>query len=188
MKPPTCTDDPYEVLLIDPPWPKRKGGLRKVRPKQGRELDYRTMTVEEIFSLLDNEIFSLAAQLHNLFIWTIESFLLPCEDMLERRGYRRHCRLIWNKGNGAAPCFSVRFGHEYLIWYYRGGFMPVAVAIRCKFLSVFQEAAREHSRKPEIAYRLIEQLYPGARRLDVFSRQSRPDWDQYGDQTDFFNP
>lgn len=174
-------------MLIDPPWPKRKGGLRKVRPNQARELDYRTLPVEAIFELLDKEIFSLAAQQHSLFMWTIESFLAPCETMLSVRGYQRHCRMIWDKGNGVAPCFTIRFAHEYLLWYYKGGFMPVAPAIRGKFLSVFHETSREHSRKPEIAYRLIEQLYPDARRFDVFSRQSRQGWDQYGDQPDLFN-
>jgi N6-adenosine-specific RNA methylase IME4 len=175
-------------MLIDPPWPKFKGGTRRVRPNQGRGLDYRTMTVDAIFNLLDRDVFSLAAQQHSLFIWTIESFLTPCEELMSARGYRRHCRMIWDKGNGIAPCFSIRFGHEYLIWYYRGKFVPVAAAVRGKFLSVFREAPREHSRKPDCAYRLIEQLYPGSRRFDVFSRQGRQGWDQSGDQSDFFNP
>lgn len=175
-------------MLIDPPWPMRKGGLRKVRPNQGRELDYSTMSVESIFRLLDEDVFSLAAERHSLFIWTVESLLLACENMLQMRGYHRHCRLIWDKGNGMAPCFSVRFAHEYLIWCYHGKFMPVAAHVRGKFLSVFHEAARQHSRKPEIAYRLIEQLYPDARRFDVFSRQARQGWDQYGNQPAFFNP
>lgn len=175
-------------MLIDPPWPLTKSGSRKVRPNQGRELDYKVMSVEAIFELLDKDVFSLSAERHSLFIWTVESFLLSCEEMLYTRGYRRHCRMIWNKGNGIAPCFSIRFAHEYLIWYYHGKFMPVAPQVRGKFLSVFYEASRQHSRKPEVAYRLIEQLYPGARRLDVFSRQARQGWDRYGDQPAFFNP
>ncbi|WP_243771912.1 MT-A70 family methyltransferase [Mucilaginibacter rubeus] len=187
MKPSTCIAKPYGVLLIDPPWPQLKGGLRKVRPNQGRHLDYGTLSVTAIFDLLDKDVFSRAATPHSLFIWTVESFLSPCEQLVNERGYRRHCRLIWDKGNGMAPCHSIRFAHEYLIWYYKGGFIPVAPAVRGKFLSVFHEASREHSRKPEIAYQLIEQLYPDARRFDVFSRQSRQGWDQYGDQPGFFN-
>lgn len=87
-------------MLIDPPWPQLKGGTRKVRPNQGRKLDYHTMNVEAIFKLLDKDVFGDAAQQHSLFMWTIESFLVPCEAILNRRAYRRHCRMIWDKGNG----------------------------------------------------------------------------------------
>jgi N6-adenosine-specific RNA methylase IME4 len=183
----TCTNEHYEVLLIDPPWPQKKGGRRKVRPNQQAALDYATMPVTAIFDLLDRQVFPLAALRHTVFIWATENFLTDCEQQMAARGYRRHCRLIWNKGNGVAPCFTIRFAHEYLIWYYRGKFRPVAPALRGCFTSVFFEKPREHSRKPEFAYRLIEQLYPDAARIDVFSRQARPGWDQFGDQPDYFN-
>lgn len=187
VKPNTCIPDRYSVFLIDPPWPQLKSGRRKVRPLQGRQLDYRTMPVDTLFSLLDADVFPLAAGQHNLFVWTTENFLTRCEQELAARGYRRHIRLIWNKGNGMAPCFTVRFAHEYLLWYYSGKFMPIAPPVRGKFLSVFYEAPRQHSRKPEFAYRLIEQLYPGVTRFDVFSREQRKGWRQYGDQPFHFN-
>jgi N6-adenosine-specific RNA methylase IME4 len=183
----TCIPERYSVLLIDPPWPQQKSGRRKVRLRQGRQLDYRTMPVDALFSLLDTEIFPLAAERHNLFVWTTENFLTKCEQELTVRGYRRHIRLIWNKGNGIAPCYTVRYAHEYLLWYYAGKFMPVAQPARGKLLSIFDEAPRQHSRKPEFAYHMIEQLYPGVSRFDVFSREQRTGWSQYGDQPLYFN-
>ena len=97
------------VFVIDPAWRQRKGGLRKSRGNQGRELDYVTMEVPEIFGLLDREIFPLAEDDHCVFMWTIDRFLLECENEMEKRGYKRHCRMIWNKLNGVARVYRPVF-------------------------------------------------------------------------------
>lgn len=176
----------FDVLMIDPPWPKKKGGLRNTRPNQGRSLDYPTLSVPAIFELLDNDIFSLAKPTHSVFLWTIDEFLHSGEQAMEARGYRRHARFIWDKTNGVAPAFSVRYSHEYLIWFYKPKFQSVADNMRGKVKTIFTESAREHSRKPDTAYRIIESFWPNAERLDVFSRQARPGWVQWGDQQTYF--
>ena len=175
------------VFVIDPAWQLRKGGLRKTRKNQGRELDYPTMSVDDIFVLLDKDIFPQAEEEHCVFMWTIEQFLISCEHEMQQRGYKRHCRMIWNKMNGIAPAFTVRFSHEYLIWYYKGRLPPIATEQRGKFTTVFEERSRQHSRKPDFCYRMIDTLYHGCRKMDVFSREYREGWYQYGNQTDFFN-
>jgi len=174
------------IFVIDPPWEQRKGGLRKVREHQGRKLDYPTMSVESIFALLDRDIFPLAASPHCVFMWTIEKFLSDCEREMEHRNYKRHCRMVWNKMNGIAPAFTVRFSHEYLLWFYKEKLLPVAMEQRGRFMTVFEEKGREHSRKPDFCYRMIDTLYPDCRKMDVFSRERRQGWLQYGDQTDYF--
>lgn len=45
---------------------------------------------------------------------------------------------------------------------------------------------REHSRKPDEVRERIEQLYPDARRLEVFARTSAPGWDVWGNETNKF--
>lgn len=176
----------FNVFMIDPPWPKKKGGLRKVAPNQGRDLDYATLSVAEIFALLDREVFSQAQEQHTVFLWNVDEFLHAGEQEMERRGYRRHARFIWDKMNGVAPGFSIRYSHEYLTWFYKPKFVKVDEAAQGKFMTVFREKARQHSRKPEVAYFIIEQLYPQATRLDVFSRQQRDGWTAWGDQVDYF--
>lgn len=176
----------YQIFVIDPPWPKKKGGRRSVRPNQGRELDYDTMSVDDIFSLLDESIFPLADINHTVFLWTVEEFLIPSEQEMIDRGYKRHVRLIWDKTNGIAPAFSVRYSHEYLLWFYKPKFMTVDKQCRGKFTSVFREAAREHSRKPNAAYDMISEMFPAAIKIDVFSREKRHGWDQWGNQVSFF--
>ena len=51
----------YGIIYTDPPWQQRKGGLRKCRPVQGRELDYPTLELGEIFEL-HKPFFSAAAE------------------------------------------------------------------------------------------------------------------------------
>ena len=173
------------IFLIDPPWPKKKGGIRKVNPNQGRHLDYSTMSVSAIFDLLDNDIFPTCQ--HTVFLWCIDQFLIDAEHEMMRRGYRRHARLIWNKLNGVAPGFSVRYTHEYLIWYYKPKFMQVHKSQRGKFPTVFEEKSRQHSRKPDFAYQMIESMFPDEQKMDVFSREHRPGWGQYGNEPSYFD-
>jgi len=176
----------YDIFIIDPPWPKKKGGIRKSRPNQNREFDYKTMDIPSIFSLLDKNIFPLANTPHIIFMWTIEQFLIECDTEMQKRGYKRHVRMIWNKTNGVAPAFTIRYSHEYLIWYYKPKLLKIAQNQRGKYLSIFAEQARQHSRKPDIAYEMINNLYPDSKKIDVFSREKREGFDQYGDEINFF--
>ena len=180
-------DRVYSVFVIDPPYPQTKGGKRKVRPKQGKSLSYRTMSLDEIFLLLDKEIFSKADNPHTVFLWCIDKFLHETEAYMSWRHYRLHARLIWDKTNGIAPAFTVRYSHEYLLWYYKPKFMPINEDFRGKYTTVFVEDAREHSRKPDVAYEMINNLYPDLPKVDVFSRERRVGFDQFGDQCNFFD-
>ena len=177
----------YDLFLVDPPWPKKKGGLRAARPNQGRELDYTTMTVPEIFILLDKDLFQCAAAQHSVFLWAVDEFLFDAEWEMRQRGYKRHARLIWDKENGVAPAFSIRYSHEYLLWFYKPKFSQVSAETQGKFTTVLRERARQHSRKPEIAFTMLEQMFPNAIKMDAFSRQTRPGWDSYGNQVTYFD-
>lgn len=175
-----------QVLVIDPPWPKKKGGLRKSRIHQTRDLDYSTLGVDEIFSLLDSDVLPLVDEQNTVFLWGVDQFLAEGEDAMERRGYRRHARFIWDKGNGIAPAFTVRYSHEYLTWFYKPKMLPICQDYRGKFTTVIREKSREHSRKPNAVYSMIESLYPNAQKMDVFSREKRPGWGQFGNQPGYF--
>lgn len=176
----------YRVFMIDPPWNKKKAGYRKVRPAQTRNFSYKTLSTDEIFCFIRDFIVPMADQVHCVFMWTIESYLIECEEQMRLLGYKMHCRLIWDKGNGIAPAFTIRFSHEYLIWYYKPKLMPIDPKVRGRFSSVMRERARQHSRKPDIAYQLLDALYPDTIKLDVYSREKRSGWEQYGDQPDYF--
>ena len=173
-------------FMIDPPWLRGKGGLRKVRPKQGKLLDYPTMPVADIFALLDKDVLSQASGTHNVFMWLIDKYLHEGETEMVERGYKLHARFIWDKGNGVAPAFTVRYSHEYLSWFYKPKLLPIAVDKRGHFTTVMRSNGREHSRKPDEAYQMIEALYPSSTKMDVFSREKREGWEQFGNEISKF--
>ena len=177
----------YDILMIDPPWKKSKGGLRKSRPRQTRDLDYDTMGIEDIFALLDKEIFPKANETNTVFMWCIDKYITVIDDYMFERGYKKHCIFIWNKLNGVAPAFTVRYSHEYLVWYYKPKMIKIAENMRGKLLTVFEERSRQHSRKPNYAYKMIDELYPNSKKIDVFSREKRIGWDVWGNETDKFS-
>ena len=176
------------VFMIDPPWPQKKGGLRSSRPNQDRIFDYGTMSIEAIFLCLKKEIPAFCnGSDHSVFLWSIDKFLTESDAMMRELGYKRHIRMVWDKLNGIAPAFTVRFAHEYLCWYYKKKLPPIARSMRGKIRSVFQEKAREHSRKPDIAYDIVSELYPDAERMDMFSRESRAGWVCWGNEKGLFD-
>jgi len=180
---------PYDVLMVDPPWPV-KGHFTETRsiPSSHRPgVGYSTVEWSELWPLLDEEVFSQAAAHHALFLWTLEQYLTDAEKELTARGYRRSSRIIWDKGNGPLT-YRLRRSHEFLLWYCKPRLLPASMSSNCKYPSVIRSASRQHSRKPDAAYDIVEALYPEARRLDAFSRERRAGWDAFGDQIDHFSP
>lgn len=177
----------YGIIYGDPPWPQKKGKIRNVRMNQGRSLDYDTMSLSDIELLLE-KAFLLSDIKCNIFIWTIDKFLLNTESMMKRMGYELHARIIWDKGNGIAPAFTVRFSHEYLLWFYQKGhiLMPCK-EVRGVFRDVLYEKSTVHSKKPESAYQMLETMFPDAAKLELFARNERDGWDCFGDQVDYFD-
>lgn len=176
------TDKRYDLIYTDPPWPQRKGHVRKCRPNQGRQLDYPTMAVGDCFKTQD-PFFERTNEKHNIFIWTIDKFLLETSLQMEMRGYKLHARFIWDKENGIAPAFTVRFSHEYLLWFYKPNkiLMPRRECFG-KYTTVMREPASYHSRKPVCAYKMLEDMFDSAERLELFARQQREGWDCWGNE------
>ena len=172
----------YQIIYADPPWQIKKGGKKSVRPNSsGTDLDYPVMSLENIKQVL-LEATMLSDQNCNLFLWTIDRYLFEAQKIAEHIGYRLHARMIWNKVTGIPSSFDIRFGHEYLLWLYRGKLQPVAKEERGKIHSVFMEQVKKHSQKPEIAYQIIERLYPNSKKLELFARNKRQDWSVWGNE------
>lgn len=177
-----CIQKEYGLLYVDPPWKQSKGGRKSVRPNSsGGGLDYQTCSFDEI-----KQHIATAAE-HTtensiLFLWTIDKYLFEAQHLAEELGYRLHARMIWNKVTGIPAAFTVRFGHEYLLYMYRGRLTPVAMDERGKIHTVFTERVRKHSQKPEIAYEIIERLYPDLEKLEMYARNERDGWDSWGNE------
>ena len=172
----------YEIVYSDPPWRQKKGGLRKSRPNQIRELDYSTMSLEDIQTFHNDFLKNNTSENHTVFMWAIDKFLPETEKMMAELGYKLHARMVWDKENGVAPAFTVRYTHEYLLWYYKSPMMKIATDQRGKFKTCFREKSTKHSKKPTVAYEMIEKLYPEARKIELFARNERVGWDCFGNE------
>ncbi len=176
------TNRRYDLFYTDPPWPQTKGNPRKCRPRQGRELDYCTCTIEEIQGI-HKAALRLCKEKHSVFMWTIDKYLHQSEQMMRELGYELHARIIWDKENGIAPAFTVRFSHEYLLWFYRKSAMLMPCKEqRGKYSTVMREPSTTHSTKPVCAYEMLESLFPGAAKLELFARHKREGWDCWGEE------
>lgn len=172
----------YQIIYADPPWKQSKGGKKAVRANSsGQPLDYPILSLEEIKEILkeadrhtgDNSI---------MFLWTIDKYLFEAQQIAESLGYKLHARMIWDKVTGIPAAFTVRYGHEYLLYMYKGKLTPVCKEERGKIHTVFREQVKRHSQKPETAYRIIERLYPQQDKIELFARNRRDGWDAWGNE------
>ena len=172
----------YGLIYADPPWKQSKGGKKSVREKSsGKPLDYPTCSLDEI-----REHLRLATEFTTensiLFLWTIDKYLFEAQQIAESLGYKLHARMIWDKVTGIPAAFTVRYGHEYLLYMYKGKLTPVARDERGKIHTVFRERATKHSKKPNVAYEIIERLYPDLKKLEMYARETRDGWDSFGNE------
>lgn len=172
----------YNVILSDPAWKQGKGGKKSVRENSsGGKLDYETITLDDIKEI-HKQVRDLSMNNHAFFCWTIEKYLRQTEDMMYDLGYKLHSRMVWNKVTGIPAAFTIRFGHEYLLWFWYGKFQPIAKEMRGKYHSVFHEKVKAHSLKPNVSYDMIRNLYPDAKRIELFCRNKRRGFDGWGNE------
>lgn len=176
------THNKYDLIVADPPWKQTKGGKKNVRPiSSGTELDYPVCSLDEIKDYL-HQATSLCSDNSILFLWTIDKYLFEAQQMAEQLGYKLHARMIWNKVTGIPAAFTVRYGHEYLLYMYKGKLIPVADEERGKIHTVFVEQVKRHSQKPEISFDIINRLYPNLKKLELFARTERDGYDCWGNE------
>ena len=181
----------YNLIMADPAW------LFELRSDKGEkksaQAQYDCMTIDEIRALPVQDI---AAKDCLLWLWATNPMLPQALMTLEAWGFNFVTAGSWAKKTAPKPlkCGCERPGK------YRWGTGYVLRSTNEPFLigrvgdpdikpvqSGFDGLAREHSRKPEVAYKLAEKLVPNAWRLDMFSRETREGWDNFGDQADKFD-
>ena len=179
----TTAEHKYQLILADPPWRHAKGGRKSVRPNSsGTGLDYPSLSLTDIEEHLRQAVALCPEDNAVLFLWTIDKYLIQAQQIAENLGFGLHARMIWDKINGIPAAFTVRYGHEYLLYMYRGKLLPIAKEERGKIHTVFHEMPKKHSQKPEIAYEIIERLYPDLSKLELYARHTRDGWDSWGNE------
>ena len=167
----------YACLVVDPPWPMRKIE-RKVRPNQ-IEFNYPTMNEEELKEF-GNIINRLADKNCHLYLWTTHKFLPMALRLAQYWGFNYQCLMTWVKNVGFTP-FSWMYSTEHVLFCAKGNLPLLKKGERLDF----NANVREHSRKPDEFYQKVKLVSPGPR-IDIFSREKRENFDQYGNETTKF--
>lgn len=166
-------DGLFDVISIDPPWNYgtqfNASGRRVANP-------YPEMSQEELKNI---EI--PAAENCVMFLWTTHKFIWDAKELLDAWGFEYRSMLVWDKekiGMGDL----IRMQCEFCIVGIKG--KPV-FKDNHSIRDIIKEPRREHSRKPEAFYQLVNDLCTG-RKLDYFSRSKRDGWCSYGNDTEKF--
>lgn len=175
-------DGPFDLIMADPPWTFRTRSLKGITAK-GAGGQYATMTLSEIAAL---PVASVAAPNCLLWLWATNPMLPEALHVLRAWGFDYRTAGHWSKKT-ADGCQA--FGTGYIL---RCAGEPFLIGVRGQVKtarnvrSVIEGPIREHSRKPDEAFAAAEALIPGAKRLELFSRQPRAGWETWGDEAKRF--
>ena len=165
---PLPQDRRYPVILADPPWQYRSGTEFPTRDVANH---YPTMALEEICAL---PVSGLATGDAVLFLWVPSPKLAEATQIIAAWGFEYQTSVVWVKDKIGMGHY-VRSQHELLLIASRGK-MPHPLP-KDRPSSVIEAPRREHSRKPDEAYELIERMYPSLPKIELFARQQREGWD-----------
>ena len=171
----------FGTILADPPWRfiNRTG---KVAPEHRRLARYETMSVAEIAALPVREI---AADKSHCYLWTPNALVPDAIQVLAAWGFTYKTMLIWHKvrkdggSDGRGVGFYFRNVTEPILFGVRGGLRTFQPGRRQ--VNLVATRKREHSRKPDEQYSIIEGCSPGPF-LEMFARYPQPGWSAWGDE------
>ena len=172
---------PYATILADPPW-QFQNRTGKVAPEHRRLLRYPTMELKEI---LDLPVSKVAAAKSHLYLWVPNALLLEGLKVMEAWGFTYKTNIVWYKvrkdggPDGRGVGFYFRNVTELLLFGVKGSMRTLQPG-RTQ-VNLFPTREREHSRKPDEVFDVIESCSPGPY-LELFARFARPGWCQWGNE------
>jgi N6-adenosine-specific RNA methylase IME4 len=174
----------FATVLADPPW-RFSNRTGKIAPEHRRLSRYSTMAVEDIAALPVAKILKPTA---HLYLWVPNALLPHGLEVLAAWGFYYKTVIIWHKlrkdggSDGRGVGFYFRNVTETLLFGVRGKNARTLVPGRTQ-VNYIGTRKREHSRKPDEQYKLIENCSPGPF-LEMFGRGVRPNWSVWGNQAD----
>jgi N6-adenosine-specific RNA methylase IME4 len=171
----------FGTVLADPPW-RFTNRTGKMAPEHKRLSRYGTMTLEEILELPVPQI--VLPQSH-LYLWVPNALIREGLEVMKRWGFTYKTNLIWYKRrkdggpDGRGVGFYFRNVTEMILFGVRGGLRTHAPGRRQ--VNIISSRKREHSRKPDELYPIIQGCSPGPY-MEMFARHPLSGWTQWGDQ------
>jgi N6-adenosine-specific RNA methylase IME4 len=167
----------HQLIVADPPWDFEN--YSAAGTLKGADQHYRVMSLDDIKALRVHE---LAGADCLLLLWSTGCMLPQCLDVMKAWGFAFKSEMIWRK---VFPSGKIRMGTGYRV---RTMHEPIMLGTvgnpqHKPFPSILDGVAREHSRKPEEFYALIDKCCPQLQgKADLFSRTLRDGWNAWGDE------
>lgn len=174
----------FATIMADPPW-RFQNSTGKVAPEHKRLNRYVTMTLDEIKAL---PVAKVAADTAHLYLWVPNALLPEGLAVMQAWGFRYKANVVWHKirkdggSDGRGVGFYFRNVTELLLFGVVGKNARTLAPGRTQ-VNMMQTRKREHSRKPDEQYDLIESCSPGPY-LEMFGRGIRKGWMTWGNQAD----
>jgi N6-adenosine-specific RNA methylase IME4 len=174
----------FSTILADPPW-RFVNRTGKMAPEHRRLSRYTTLTSQEIATL---PVAHLLADTAHLYLWVPNALLPEGLQVLQAWGFSYKTNIIWHKvrkdggPDGRGVGFYFRNVTELLLFGVRGKDARTLAPGR-RQVNFLATRKREHSRKPDEQYDIIEACSPGPY-MELFARGVRKGWQTWGNEAD----
>ena len=175
---------PYDLILADPPW--RFRTWTETNQKKSAKNHYPLLRTSDLQHIPVGASVSKDAV---LVLWATQAQLPDAIGLLSHWGFAYKTAGAWAKRSTTGRKWAFGTGYifrcaaEFFIVGTRGSPKTAAKNVR----NLIVAPNREHSRKPDEMYENLEQLWPNARKLELFARSRRPGWDAWGNEIEKFS-
>jgi N6-adenosine-specific RNA methylase IME4 len=174
----------FAAVLADPPWQfANKTG--KVAPEHKRLARYGTMKLDEITAL---PVGNLCLPTAHLYLWCPNAMLQEGLAVMKAWGFNYKSNIVWHKvrkdggSDGRGVGFYFRNVTELILFGVKGKNARTLAPGR-RQVNLLSTRKREHSRKPDEQYAIIEACSSGPY-FELFARGTRKDWVTWGHQAE----
>lgn len=181
-------DKKFATVLADPPW-QFSNRTGKMAPEHKRLSRYSTMTLQDIMEL---PVRNIVADTAHLYLWVPNALLADGLDVMAKWGFTYKTNLIWYKvrkdggPDRRGVGFYFRNVTEMILFGVRGQSARTLSPGRSQE-NIICSRKREHSRKPDEQYEIIETC-SWEPRIELFARGPRDGWHVWGDQAESYMP
>lgn len=177
----------FKTILADPPW-RFQNSTGKVAPEHKRLARYPTLSLQEI---LDIPINTVADETCHLYLWVPNALLAEGLETMKKWGFTYKSNIVWYKirkdggPDGRGVGFYFRNVTELVLFGIKGKMRTLQPGRNQ--VNIITSRKREHSRKPDELYPIIEGCSPGPY-LELFARGKRSGWTVWGNQSNKYSP
>ena len=182
-----CSELKCKTILADPPW-QFQNRTGKMAPEHKRLSRYSTLTLKEICEIPVEQ--AIADNAH-LYLWVPNALLAEGLEVMKAWGFQYKANIVWHKirkdggPDGRGVGFYFRNTTELLLFGVKGSMRTLDPG-RTQ-VNIIKSRKREHSRKPDEQYKLIESCSPGPY-LELFARGSYKNWYTWGNESKKYKP